>query len=92
MIVKGTYTSVWDNDVLATSNVEVDTETHAIEFLDDPIGVEGVNALTAEYVTLPWNSYAREVDPDGDDYVNIRACRKDEVDEVYPKQEVYVYG
>lgn len=50
MIVKGTYTSVWNNDVLATSNVEVDTETHAIEFLDDPIGVECVNRYRRPYV------------------------------------------
>lgn len=91
MILNGTYTSVWDNSVSIRSDVEVDTETKTITFLEDPKEIDGVDICTCEFVTLPWNRWTREVDPKGDDYIDMQACREDELSSKRNPKDYYTY-
>ena len=50
MIVKGTYTSVWDGEIRVTSDVLIDLEDRTIEFLEPPKEIGGVSICTAEYI------------------------------------------
>lgn len=36
MLVKGTYTSVWDDEIFLTSDIEADTEKHTFELAEMP--------------------------------------------------------
>ena len=61
MLVKGSYTSVWDGYVAVITKIQVDTEDHTIEFLEVPTDIMGVDTCTREYVTLPWNQLSRRI-------------------------------
>lgn len=52
MIVKGTYTSVWDGGICLESNASIDTEDRTFE-IDDTSYDVNVDVLEDEYVTLP---------------------------------------
>jgi hypothetical protein len=49
MILKGTFTSVWDNDVEITTAAELDTETG--EVTTEPVDADDVDILEEEYFT-----------------------------------------
>lgn len=66
MLVKGSYTSVWDGYVAVITKIMADAEDHTIEFLEVPTDIMGVDTCTREYVTLPWNPYAKKIDPKSD--------------------------
>lgn len=36
MLIKGVYTSVWNNAICLTANVDVDTATHTFQFVTLP--------------------------------------------------------
>ena len=69
MIVKGTYTSVWDGEIRVTTDVLVDLEDRTIEFLEPPKEIGGVSICTAEYI---------EYVKDGQE-IEMPACQEDEL-------------
>lgn len=79
MLVKGTYTSVWDDEIYLTSDIEADTETHTFELSEMPKDVPGIDVCTNEYITLPWNRETQKVDPEGDITLDFPACQEDQL-------------
>ena len=79
MIVKGTYTSVWDDEIYLTSDIEADTETHTFKLAELPKDIPGLDTCTKEYVTLPWNSKTMKVDLAGDTTFDFPACNESEL-------------
>ena len=77
MIVKGTYTSVWDDEIFLTSGIEADTEKRTFKLAPMP-KVPGLEFCTREYVKLPWNSKTLKFDPNGDTMHECPACKKEE--------------
>ena len=78
MLVKGTYTSVWDDCVSVISKIEADTEKRTIECLEEPREIDGFDSCTDEYVTLPWNPYTKKIDPNGTSHINAKAFQEDD--------------
>ncbi len=59
--MKATYTSVWDGGIEVTTVCDYDPDTKTVTDIEDS-GVEGVDTLEDEYVTLPDGSELREDD------------------------------
>lgn len=77
MLIKGVYTSVWNNAICLTANVDVDTATHTFQLPEMPHGVPGLDFCTKEFVTLPFCEALQEIDPSGNTQKDFPACRKD---------------
>ena len=91
MLIKGSYTSVWDGYVAVITKVQVDTEDHMIEFLEKPSNIMGVDTCTREYVTLPWNPYVKKIDPNGDIRKDFLAFQEDNPDKENCHEEYFTY-
>ena len=91
MLVKGTYTSVWDDEIFLTSDIEADTEKHTFELAEMPKDTPGLDVCTKEYVTLPWNSKTMKVDSAGDATFDFPACNENELKYQERPEMFYTY-
>jgi hypothetical protein len=61
MTIKASYTSVWDGGIRVTAPCEYDPDTKTVMNIEQS-GVDGVEDLEDEYVTLPDGADLREED------------------------------
>ena len=77
MIVNGVYTSVWNNAICLTADVEVNISTHTFQLPEMPRGIPGLDFCTKEFVTLPFSEALQAIDPSGKTQKDFPACHKD---------------